>query len=240
MKLQEMLEKSVWGRNLNSAELARVIAECRERSVAAGQAMVRMGEPAEHWMGLISGFGKMSIYSPGGRETTLLGVAPGGWFGEGTLIKRGHWQYDGVAMRDSRLALMPRETFEWLRNTSLPFNHYLQGLMNARMGCFIAQLSNARLLDSTERVARSLAALFNPELYPQPGPFLDLRQSEVGQLAGVSRQRANAALQKLEAVGLIAVRRRGIEVLDLQGLRDFSSPAQRPASAPITTPALAS
>ncbi|MCX2862735.1 Crp/Fnr family transcriptional regulator [Paucibacter sp. PLA-PC-4] len=224
MSLQEMLDKSIWGRNLSPAEMQRVQAECRERRVAAGQSIVRMGETAEHWVGLISGFGKMSVGSPDGRETTLIGTAPGGWFGEGTLIKRGSWQYEGVALRDSHLALLPRETFEWLRATSLPFNHYLQHLMNARMGSFIAQLCNQRLLDCTARVARSLAALYNPELYPEPGLFLDLRQVEVAQLAGISRQRANAALQRLEAAGLLNISRRGIEVLSLAGLRDYSSP----------------
>jgi len=225
MTLHDMLDKSIWGRNLGSAEMQRVHAECREREVAAGQAMVRLGEPAEYWVGLISGFGKMSVSSPDGRETTLIGTAPGGWFGEGTLIRRGRWQYDGVALRDTRLALMPRETFEWLRATSLPFNHYLQHLMNARMGSFIALICQDRLLDCTARVARSLAGLYNPELYPEPGPFLDLRQAEVAQLAGVSRQRANAALQILEEAGLLKIGRRGIEVLQLQGLREYASPA---------------
>jgi CRP-like cAMP-binding protein len=224
MTLQEMLEKSVWGRQLSAAQLQRVLEQARERPVAAGQPMVRTGELAEHWIGLISGFGKMSIWSPEGRETALIGTAPGGWFGEGTLIKRGRWQYDAVALRDTRLALIPRETFEWLRDSSLPFNHYLQQLMSARMGFFIAQLCNDRLLDSTARVARSLAGLYNPELYPEPGLFLDLRQAEVAQLAGVSRQRANAALQVLEEAGLLQVGRRGIEVLSLQGLRDYASP----------------
>lgn len=224
MTLQEMLEKSVWGRQLSVAQLQRVLEQARERPVAAGQPMVRTGELAEHWIGLISGFGKMSIWSPEGRETALIGTAPGGWFGEGTLIKRGRWQYDAVALRDTRLALIPRETFEWLRANSLPFNHYLQQLMSARMGFFIAQLCNDRLLDSTARVARSLAGLYNPELYPEPGLFLDLRQAEVAQLAGVSRQRANAALQVLEEAGLLQVGRRGIEVLSLQGLRDYASP----------------
>lgn len=224
MTLQEMLEKSVWGRQLSPAQLQRVLEQARERPVAAGQPMVRTGELAEHWTGLISGFGKMSIWSREGRETALIGTAPGGWFGEGTLIKRGRWQYDAVALRDTRLALIPRETFEWLRASSLPFNHYLQQLMSARMGFFIAQLCNDRLLDSTARVARSLAGLYNPELYPEPGLFLDLRQAEVAQLAGVSRQRANAALQVLEEAGLLQVGRRGIEVVSLQGLRDYASP----------------
>ena len=221
MNLHEMLETSTWGRNLSAPELGRVLRECRERLVGAGHNIVRSGEPAEAWMGLITGFGKMSISSPDGRETTLTSIAAGGWFGEGTLMKRGHWQYDAVALRDCRVALLPRETFEWLRATSLPFNHHLQNLMSARMGQFIAQLSHDRLLDSTARVARCLASLFNPELYPTPLPFLDLRQAELAQLAGVSRQRANMALQKLALAGLIAVERRGVAVLDLPGLRSY-------------------
>lgn len=224
MTLQEMLEKSIWGRNLAAPELARVLREARERQVAAGQAVVRTGDPAEAWVGLITGFGKMSVSSPDGRETTLTSIAAGGWFGEGTMIKRGRaaiWQYDAVALRECRVALVPRDTFEWLRATSLPFNHYLQQLMSARMGQFIAQMTHDRLLDSTARVARCLASLFNPELYPEPQPFLDLRQAELGQLAGVSRQRANIALQKLAEAGLIEIERRGVAVLDLAGLRSY-------------------
>jgi len=219
ISLTQMLESSLWGRRLSAAELQRVLRECRERPVAAREYLVRSGEKAEYWVGLISGFGKMSIGTADGRETTLISVASGGWFGEGTLIKHGHWQYDAVALRDCRIALMPRETFEWLRASSLPFNHHLQVLMSARMGQFIARLCDDRLLDSTGRVAHCLAGLFSPELYPEPGSFIDIRQAELGQMAGVSRQRANRALQLLEERGLVRVERRGIEVLDLAGLR---------------------
>lgn len=221
MNLHEMLEKSIWGRKLTATELTRVLRECRERSVGAGQMIARSGDLAEAWIGLISGVGKMSIGMPDGRETTLASMAAGGWFGEGTVIKRGHWQYDAVALRDCRIALLPRDTFEWLRANSLPFNHYLQNLMSARMGTFIARLCDDRLLDSTGRVARCLASLFNPELYPEPGAFLDLRQAELAQLAGVSRQRTNRALQLLAEAGLVAIERRGIAVLDLPGLRGY-------------------
>ncbi len=226
MRLQESLANSIWGRRLTDNEMKRVQADCRERVVTTRQSIVRAGEPAEFWIGIISGFGKMSVSSAAGRETTLISVGAGGWFGEGTLIKRGRWQYDAIALRDCRLALMPRDTFEWLRASSIPFNHCLQELLNARMGGFIAQLSQDRLLDSNARVAHCLAGLFNPELYPKTESdadcFVDLRQSELGQLAGVSRQRANIALQVLEQAGLILAERRGISVLNLPGLRNYS------------------
>ncbi|MDM4765930.1 Crp/Fnr family transcriptional regulator [Pelomonas sp. SE-A7] len=221
MDLHEMLAKSIWGRNLSPVELARVLRDARERTVEAGSAIVRSGELAEHWCGLISGFGKMSVSSADGRETSLTSIATGGWFGEGTLIKRGRWQYDAVALRDCRVALVPRDSFEWLRATSLPFNHHLQVLMSARMGQFIARMCDDRLLDSTARVAHCLAGFFNPELYPEPGSFIDIRQAELGQMAGVSRQRANKALQLLEQQALIQVERRGVQVLDLNGLRHY-------------------
>ena len=223
MSLAEMLRKSVWGRALGVAELEAVVAQCHERPVGAGQAIVRAGEPALHWIGLVSGVACMSVSMPDGKETSLTSLAAGGWFGEGTLIKRGHWQYDGRALTDCQVALMPIDCFEHLRQTSLPFNHYLQQLMGARMGGFIAKLCVDRLLDSTARIAQALAGLYQPEVYPDPGPLLHLSQAELGQLAGVSRQRTNIALQTLERTGLVSVSRRGIRVLDLAALRAYRS-----------------
>ncbi|HLO94326.1 MAG TPA: cyclic nucleotide-binding domain-containing protein, partial [Burkholderiaceae bacterium] len=124
MSLAEMVRKSVWGRGLSAQELESVIAQCREAEVAAGQTIVRAGEPALHWLGLVSGVACMSVSMPDGKETSLTSLAAGGWFGEGTLIKRGRWQYDGRALSDCRVALMPLDCFEHLRQTSLPFNHY--------------------------------------------------------------------------------------------------------------------
>lgn len=220
--LAEMLEGSTWGRNLAWAELDRVRRECFERSVPTGSSVVRMGDPGEHWVGLVEGLVKMSVTAPDGKVSTLTGLTAGGWFGEGTMLKRERWRYDVIALRDTRAAFMPRTTFEWLRATSLPFNHYLQNLLNARLGLFIGLLEYDRLLGADARVARCLASLFNPDLYPEPGPYIDLQQGEIGLLSGVSRQRANAALQRLQAEGLIRIEHRGVTVLDLPGLRGFA------------------
>jgi hypothetical protein len=49
------------------------------------------------------------------------------------------------------------------------------------------------------RVARSLAALFNPTLYPGVGEVLRITQQELAYLVGLSRQRVNEALAALQA-----------------------------------------
>src|SRR3546814_9313724 len=81
--------------------------------------------------------------------------------------------------------------------------------------------SDLRLLDPDARVARCLAELFNPLLYPGMGMRLTITQEEVGYLARVSRQRANQALGKLEEAGLLRVEYGAVRVLDLDGLKGY-------------------
>jgi len=69
------------------------------------------------------------------------------------------------------------------------------------------------------RVARSLAALFNPVLYPGVGDVLRITQQELAYLVGLSRQRVNEALTTLSEQGSIQVEYGGLRVLDIDALR---------------------
>jgi CRP/FNR family cyclic AMP-dependent transcriptional regulator len=220
--LDAILRSSVWARVLAPDELDRVCAESIERQVPAGGFVARMGDPVEHWIGVIDGLLKMSVASPDGKVSTLTGMSSGGWFGEGSLMKREARRYDVIALRTSRVALVPRHTFERLRASSVPFNHHLQNLLNARLSLFIGMLEYDRLLGTDARVARCIATLFNTDLYPEPRAYVDLRQQEIALLCGVSRQRVNGALRTLQDSGLLRVEPRGVTVLDLEGLRNFA------------------
>lgn len=233
--LMEALRASPWGRALPPDTLEEAAADIVEQQVEAGGLLARAGEPVRHWVGLIDGFVKMSVSAPDGKISTLTGVAAGGWFGEGSVVKSELRRYDVVALRDTRAMRMPHATFERLRAHSLPFNHYLFRLLNARLAHFIGMLERDRLLGPDERVAQALASLFNDDLYPVPDDNrIDLNQTEIGLLAGVSRQRANRALQALQARGLVHQERRGLRVLDLPGLRD--EPLARGRATACTSP----
>jgi CRP-like cAMP-binding protein len=73
--------------------------------------------------------------------------------------------------------------------------------------------------DADARVARSLAALFHPVLYPGVGDLLRITQQELGYLVGLSRQRVNEALNALQERGVIRVEYGGVRVVDLDRLR---------------------
>jgi CRP/FNR family cyclic AMP-dependent transcriptional regulator len=79
-------------------------------------------------------------------------------------------------------------------------------------------LEYERLLDPDARVARCLAWLFNPFLYPGVSQKLQVSQEEIGYLSGISRQRVNQALQTLEKEGLLRVEYGGVTILDLDRL----------------------
>jgi CRP-like cAMP-binding protein len=219
--LAAMLRASPWARALAPTDLARVESDTAIRICPPGTLVCRKGETVEAWIGVVEGLVKMVNVSPDGKPTSYVGVGSGGWFGEGSLLKDEPRRYDIVALLESTIAYMPRATFTWLLDTSMPFNRFLITQLNERLGQFIGMVEHDRLLGPDARLARCLASMYNPHLYPGIGPSLPISQEEIAHLAGLSRQRANQALQRLEQVGLLRIDYGGITVIDLTGLREF-------------------
>jgi len=217
----KMLDASPWAAALAPALRARVETETVTRACAAGSHVCRKGEPVDHWIGVVDGLVKMANVSADGKPTSYTGIGAGGWFGEGSLLKDEPRRYDIVALRNSTIAYMPRATYMALLDESVSFNRHIITQLNERLAQFIAMVEHDRLLPPDARLARSLAALFNPVLYPGSGPTLPLSQEEMGQLVGLSRQRVNQALNTLERAGLVRVDYGSITVLDLDGLHRF-------------------
>lgn len=222
---ESLLRESLWAATLTPDELDQVVRESHERRIPVGGYALRCGEPADQWIGVIEGLVKMSVSQPDGRLSTFTGVTAGGWAGEGTLLKSGPWRYDGVAVRATRIACMPRYTFERLVASSLAFNHFLLSHLNARLSLFIGLVEYDRLLGPDARVARCLASLFDPDLYPHASHFVQLSQEEIGLLSAVSRQRTNEALHELERAGLLRIEFGGVTVVDVARLRHFDGSA---------------
>jgi CRP/FNR family transcriptional regulator, cyclic AMP receptor protein len=164
---------------------------------------------------------KLGTVSRSGKAVTLAGLRAGGWFGEGTVLKDEPRQYDLVALRNTRMALMNRSTFFWLFENSVAFNRFLVKQFNERLGQFIALVEYDRMLDAPGRLARNIAWLFNPVFYPGLGMHLEISQEELGLLCGMSRQVANKCLKTLEEKGLLRVEHGGITVLELTRLSRY-------------------
>jgi CRP-like cAMP-binding protein len=184
-----------------------------------GDYVCRVGRPVTYWFGVVSGLLKMSSDNESGQTMTFTGVPPGGWFGEGTALKREVYRYNIQPLRASVVAGLPVDTFHWLIDHSLGFNRFIMNQLNERLGQFIAARELDRMNNPELRLARNLATLFNPVLFSGVGEVLRITQQELAYLVGLSRQRVNEALKVLEARQLIHVEYGGLRILDLQGLR---------------------
>jgi CRP-like cAMP-binding protein len=208
-----------WLQLLSASERQRAVDDLKITNASPGEYICRTGRPVTYWFGVVDGLLKMSADNAEGQTMTFTGVPPGGWFGEGTALKREVYRYNIQALRKSMVAGLHVDTFHWLLDHSIGFNRFVMNQLNERLGQFIAAREIDRMNNPDLRVARSLAALFNPVLYPSVGEVLRITQQELAYLVGLSRQRVNEALTALADQGSIRVEYGGLRVLDLTALR---------------------
>ncbi|MGB6242303.1 MAG: Crp/Fnr family transcriptional regulator [Castellaniella sp.] len=222
MNLSRSLQThAAWFELLDDAQQARVIRDTTAAQVEAGTIIEHKGVVAGAWIGVLDGLIKVSVGNAEGKLASLTGVPAGGWIGEGSLLKREARKYDIIALRRSTIARLRGDTFNWLLDNSIPFNRFLLHQLNERVAQFIGKAEHDRLLAPDARVARCLAELFNPLLYPGNSTRLEITQEEIGYLARISRQRTNQALRALEAARLLKVEYGAVQVLDLDGLGKY-------------------
>ena len=218
---REHLQNCPLGPLLDPADLSLLQAVAVERRFARGAALVSAGAAPTHWVGVIEGLVALSVSHADGDQTTLDAVGDGGWFGEGTLLKGQAWQFDAIALRETRAVLIPVAQFQRLRASSLGFNHFLQDQLNRRLGILIGAAICARHAPLESRIARAILDLVNTS--PADAALLRVSQADIAMLAGTSRQRANAALKQLGEMGIVDVLRGGLRVRDARRLAAVSA-----------------
>lgn len=228
----EELRNIPWLDALLPDERRRAEAMVEVGEAEAGDLICRVGRAPTYWIGVVEGLLKMSNDNADGTSMTYSGLPPGGWFGEGTVLKREPYRYNIQALRRSVVAGLPIDEFHWLLDHSIGFNRFVMHQLNERLAQFIAAREADRLNNPDVRVARNLAALFNPVLFPGVGELLRITQQELAYLIGLSRQRVNQALNMLQAQGTIRVEYGGLRVLDLAALRSSAIAFQPPSNPP--------
>ncbi|SAL02268.1 Crp/Fnr family transcriptional regulator [Caballeronia calidae] len=219
LTLDELLAQSSWFARLDASAQARVRAEASERAVAMGQVLGHHGERQHVWFGMLEGLIKWSITARDGQTVTLGGQSAGSWFGEGTLIRNAPRQSDLIALRDSRVAQIPLATFNWLRDHQPSFNEFLLWQVNERLHWFMAVAAAHGLLDTDSLVARALVGMIHPLSNASGTSNLRISQEELANLAAVSRQTCNKAMNRFKNAGLVRAEYGEIVILDLPGLQ---------------------
>ncbi len=222
ISVDELLAHSPWFGQIGVAAQRQLRTDVVERAIASGQSLGHHGETQHYWYGVLEGLLKWSINAPDGRTVTLGGQSVGSWFGEGTLLRGQPRKADLVALRHSRVAMIPYETFDWLRRSEPAFNEFLLQQINERLHWFMGNFAAHRLLDSHRLVARALVGLVHPLLNPRGERYLMISQEELANLATVSRQRCNEALVAMKRDGLLQLDYGAVRILNLAALQELA------------------
>jgi CRP-like cAMP-binding protein len=224
------LAEQPWMQLLTELEQARVMRDTFERKVHANQFICRGSDPAEQWIGVINGLVKSSVISPEGTTTTFSSVATGAWIGEGPVLSGTMRRFDIIALKDSRIACVPRSTFLHLYHSNMRFCHYLIGEMSKRLAHQMALIEFDRLLDPETRVARFLVMLAEAQSPCHSTRAFDISQVELGNLCGLSRQFINRVIMKLDSLNIVEHKRGQLTIIDMNRLRSFDSGSQHGAA----------
>lgn len=216
--VDKMLDVVPWYKGLPELERDVVRAELRTVSLTTGEYLFRAGSRSPGWYGVVEGLVKWSSPGTDGRTLSLAGFSTGSWFGEATMIRRERFEYEVVALRPSRIVILPRDTCERLWNNNIEFTKalmtHLAQRVNWLMGCYTSNV----LLDVDTTVARAVAAQLDAEIHSGTQGRLRISQEEIAGLCGVSRQRCNTALTRLAREGVLQTHYGGLTVLDKEAL----------------------
>ncbi|MNT37359.1 hypothetical protein D3C72_1734940 [compost metagenome] len=146
------------------------------------------------------------------------------------MIRRERFEYEVVALRPSRIVILPRDACERLWNNNIEFTKALMTHLAQRVNWLMGSYTGNMLLDVDTTVARAVAAQLDAELYSGTHGRLKISQEEIASLCGVSRQRCNTALTRLARAGVLQTHYGGLTVLDTDALYRFAKISRTPGT----------
>ena len=202
---------------LSEAELEQIARVAVPRSYPRDTRVFHEGDPGDACYIIRSGSCRVTREHPDGRAITLANLGPGAIFGE-------------LAMFDGERRSASIETTDDTELLALPggdVRSLIRG--HPEMGEKLVVALTRRLREANERISRQsfqtvpsrVAGVLNQLLHEEArtvaggdGVTIRLRQSDLAQLAGTSRESVSRFLATLERAGVVRVGRAKVTVLE--------------------------
>lgn len=158
-----------------------------------------------------------------GRAITLANLGPGAIFGELAMFDGGVRSASVEAIEDTELLAVPAADMRALIREHSEMAEKLVVALTRRLRAANERISRQSFQTVPSRVAGVLRQLLADEEMPQTeaGVTIRLRQSDLAQLAGTSRESVSRFLATLERAGVVRVGRGRVTVLEPERLRSY-------------------
>ncbi|WP_321928688.1 Crp/Fnr family transcriptional regulator [Paraburkholderia guartelaensis] len=201
---------------LNEATRAELFDEGKEVRYRPGQTIHRQGDHDRSLQIIIEGQVSFSRLDLDGRKVNAAVFGPGETFGEIPLLTGRVRTHDAVAVGPVRLLRISDRQFRDLLNRKPDLRDRVLAELAERLIHAADRLDSALRLSVPQRVAQFLVA----EMERGAGErSLRVRQTDIAEALGVTREAVAAALRQFRAARLIDTRYRAIDVLDIEALR---------------------
>ena len=223
-QLLTSLERDEWFSSCGTDLKRALVCDAKIHRFRAGEALYRDGESAKHALFcVVEGAIRLSSALHDGTPSLLVYLEPCHWFGDISLIDGKPYIRDAIADLDSYVLCVPMQSF----------THWLD--QNPKYWRDIARLSINKLRVAYQvigepgalhhRLARRLWLMahgFGSRTH-NPSMHLTVSQEHLAQMMGSTRQSINAALAKLEGLGLLVQGYKSIELNKLENLLNHAN-----------------
>jgi len=203
----ELLSRTKLFGQLGPADQALVAREMRSASFQAGQTIFSRGDPGDEVYLVLEGRVRLSVVTAEGRTVSYRHASPGSIFGEIAALDGGMRTADATALTSVAAMTLSRRSLNALIRSSPRFARATIEYLCKRLRDTSEQVESIALHPLEARVARFLLSAIELNSGAQAHAKVTLNfgmsQSELAFLIGGSRQKVNAALARLEAMGAI-------------------------------------
>ena len=221
MDLNLQLKNCYLCRELDDTELGEVAAICQTKKLTRGDILFFQGDPAVGLYLLLDGLVRIYKASPDGKEFTLHQIRPGEMFAEAAIFRGDGFPANCAALKNSTVALLPKEPFLALLRKSPQISVKMMGGLSSFLREFNRTIEDLSLKEVPARLASFLLAEY--ERTGQTSVELLTTKAELANRLGTISETLSRNLRKCKERGLLAVDGNRIELLDLDGLYDLAS-----------------
>jgi CRP/FNR family cyclic AMP-dependent transcriptional regulator len=194
------------------------IQECLHyKTFSRGDAVYTEGDPGSELFIIVSGKAKISRACVDRRETVLAIVGPSDMFGELSLFDPGPRLATARAMTDLSVGVLANSSLRpWIEERP-EIAMQLMRLIARRLRRTNDTISDLIFTDVPARVAKALVELARRFGVSDPDGVRvdhDLKQDELSQLVGASRETVNKVLSDFTSRGWITLGRQSVTILD--------------------------
>lgn len=221
---QSLLRSGSWFKSLPDSLQNELLDAAGVVHLKSGQLLFAQGDSAQGLYAMISGAISIGRQHEDGKEALLTLLESPNWFGEITLFDRMDRTHNAFAVADSVLIHISGEKLDQILEDEPRYWQNFGQLLTSKMRMMMNQAEDLALRTTAQRLAKrlvSFAESFDSH-QDRSRRVIQIQQEQLALMLNITRQTTNQMLKDLERQALIKLVYGAIEIIDLEGLRNFS------------------